>query len=358
MEFMNMNDYIDIIKSIRELANNRIPTRDISEILYNHKCYYLLSKKIQSNKYTEKVEVENNLQLVQTIQRYKTCAELFCFLEENNIQYAVIKGAVLSTVAYGTIDARQSSDIDILIESINLDIIKSFMQKNDFIQGRIMGNNIIPLSREEIMFQTLMSHQTAPYIKKTSNIFCPFVNIDINTDIVWGESQLHPNISNILSQTTDIEICNQNLKKLNTELEFISLCLHHYKDLNSIYLLTVRGIQLYLFCDIYFYLKNNFIDKQLLKKFSQALKVDKYIYYCLYYTNLIFDDDVINDYVNFFTYSEDDEIMDSFGLDSAERKSWQIGFYERLFHKNIGNYIYNFLTPKDIEKININIKYM
>lgn len=49
-----------------------------------------------------------------------------------------------------------------------------------------MANNIIPLSREEIMFQTLMSHQTAPYIKKTSNIFCPFVNIDINTDIVMG----------------------------------------------------------------------------------------------------------------------------------------------------------------------------
>lgn len=61
------------------------------------------------------------------------------------------------------------------------------MQKNNFIQGRIVGNNIFPLSREEIMFQTLMTHQTAPYIKKTSNVFCPFVNVDINTDIVWGK---------------------------------------------------------------------------------------------------------------------------------------------------------------------------
>jgi hypothetical protein len=353
-----MNDYTEIIKSVQALTNDCLPPLDISEILYNHKCYYLLSKKIQSNKYTEKAQMANNIQLIQTVQRYKTCAAFFCFLNENNIKYAVIKGAVLSNAAYGTICVRQSCDIDILIESKNLDIIKSFMQKNNFIQGRIVGNNIFPLSREEIMFQTLMTHQTAPYIKKTSNVFCPFVNVDINTDIVWGESQLHPNISNVLSQTTDVKICDQRLKKLNAELEFISLCLHHYKDMNSIYLLTVGGIRLCLFCDIYFYLKNNFIDKQLLKEFSKLLKVDKYIHYCLYYTNLVFNDEIINDYINLFAYAEDAEIINSFGLDNDERKSWQIGFYERLFHENIGNYIYKFLTPKDIEKINMNIKYM
>lgn len=201
-----MNDYTEIIKSVQALTNDCLPPLDISEILYNHKCYYLLSKKIQSNKYTEKAQMANNIQLIQTVQRYKTCAAFFCFLNENNIKYAVIKGAVLSNAAYGTICVRQSCDIDILIESKNLDIIKSFMQKNNFIQGRIVGNNIFPLSREEIMFQTLMTHQTAPYIKKTSNVFCPFVNVDINTDIVWGESQLHPNISNVLSQTTDVKI--------------------------------------------------------------------------------------------------------------------------------------------------------
>lgn len=181
-----MNDYTEIIKSVQALTNDCLPPLDISEILYNHKCYYLLSKKIQSNKYTEKAQMANNIQLIQTVQRYKTCAAFFCFLNENNIKYAVIKGAVLSNAAYGTICVRQSCDIDILIESKNLDIIKSFMQKNNFIQGRIVGNNIFPLSREEIMFQTLMTHQTAPYIKKTSNVFCPFVNVDINTDIVWG----------------------------------------------------------------------------------------------------------------------------------------------------------------------------
>lgn len=232
------------------------------------------------------------------------------------------------------------------------------MEKNDFIQGRIINNNIVPLSRTEVIFQTLMSHQTAPYIKNTSNIICPFVNIDINTNIMWGESRFQSDTAYILSQTNYIEICNQKIKKLNAESEFISLCLHHYKDLNSIYLLTVRGIKLYLFCDIYYYLKNNFLNKQLLKSLVQLLNVDKYIYYCLYYVNLIFNDELISDYLDLFAYAEDETVLNSFGLDDSERKSWQIGFYERLFHENIGNYIYKFLTSQDIEKIKINRNYM
>ena len=115
---------------------------------------------------------------------------------------------------------------------------------------------------------------------------------------------------------------------------------------------------MYLFFDIYIYLKNNFINKLILLNMARSLKVDKYIYYCLYYTNLIFNDEIVDEYVNIFAYANDLEIMNSYGLNDLERKTWKIGFYERLFHENLGSYIYKFLTPKDIEKININIKYM
>ena len=50
MELKYMNKYIE---AVRDLANEKQPSFDISEILYNHGCIYLLSKIKGKNKYTD-----------------------------------------------------------------------------------------------------------------------------------------------------------------------------------------------------------------------------------------------------------------------------------------------------------------
>ena len=249
MELKYMNKYIE---AVRDLANEKQPSFDISEILYNHGCIYLLSKIKGKNKYTDRLKAENLLNKICINERYKTCSAVFREFKENNISYAVIKGAVLSAAAYKNPFCRQSGDIDILINRRDIDKIKEIMLRNGFVQGKITENGVEPFSRKEILFQTAMSHQTAPFVKKTNNKICPYINVDLNFDIMWGESETKADMEFVLQNTMETAILGVTFNKLSPEMEFISLCLHHYKDLNSIYLLYERGLTLSHFYDIYF----------------------------------------------------------------------------------------------------------
>ena len=47
-----------------------------------------------------------------------------------------------------------------------------------------------------------------------------------------------------LSATEPAEICGAPLRKLSCEMELIALCLHHYTDANSLFLLMQNGLRL------------------------------------------------------------------------------------------------------------------
>lgn len=112
---------------------------------------------------------------------YQTCAPLFAALKE--IPYAVIKGAVLLKDAYGSPFLRKSGDIDLLTAREHVDKVKQILLDQGFVQGRVTEQGLIPFSRRELLFQTAMSHQTAPFVEQTANPRCPYVNADMGVPI-------------------------------------------------------------------------------------------------------------------------------------------------------------------------------
>lgn len=346
------------IESIRALVNGNQPTFDISEMLYKHGCYYLLSKINSKNELTSKVEVENILNKLCITQRFKTCTELFHRLNKSGIPYAVIKGAVLSSSVYNDPFCRHSGDMDILICRQTIDNVKQILLDLNFIQGKITESGISPFSRQELLFQTALSHQTAPFIKETDNKFCPYVNVDINLDIMWGESGCNTDMQLVLEHTDETNICGITIKRLCPEMEFISLCLHHYKDMNSLYLLYERGLRLSHYCDIYFFIKNRSMNLQLLCKLCDDLNVGEYIYYCLYHTDLIFDDGKLKEYMFFLRSETADALINKFGLADNERQTWQIDFFTRLFDIDLRNHLKDTLEHKALTKIRFNQTFM
>ena len=252
-----MNEYI---KSIRALVNGEKSDLDISKLLYKHNCFYLLSKYCESDTVTNFRSYERVLNKISIDQRLKTCQGLFKSFAENNIPYAVVKGAVLSQAAYNDPYVRRSGDIDILIRRSDADLAKKLMYEYGFIQGRVTDSGVTPFSRKELLFQCAMSHQMAPFIKESLNKLCPYVNVDINLDLMWGESDVKADINFVLGYTQTTSIGGIEFTKLTPEMEFIALCLHHYKDMNSLYLLYTKGLTLGLFCDIYHYSKTTFLS--------------------------------------------------------------------------------------------------
>ena len=349
-----MNQYEDIIDSVRSLAKGEKPEIDISSLLYEHKCFYLLSKTDKSYEY----KAEMTMNQICISERYKVCRGIFEDFEANEIPYAVIKGAVLSKSAYGDINMRKSGDIDLLVSRKNIDVVKKIMLDNGFAQGRVTDNGIELFSRRELLFQSVASHQIAPFIKKVSNPLCPYVNVDINMNIFWGESEQKADMDFWLSYTENEEICGSRIRKLKAEMEFISLCLHHYKDMNSIYLLSQGSLKLFLFCDVYFYLLNNKLDQTRLQALCEKLAVNEYVYYCVFYANEIFRDSLLIQFLTAFYSEKAQKMLNIFGLTTDEIKIWNIGFLERLFMDSSNDIFNSLLTDKDLKKINFNVNFM
>lgn len=332
-----------IIEEVRKCNKGEGPSADISDILKKHRCYGLLQENVSL---AEKV-----LNHIAVKERYQACKPFF---ENADFPYAVIKGAVLSKAAYNDALLRISGDIDILIDRRDADKAKRLLTESGFRQGRVTGNGFQPFSRKEILYQSAMSHQTAPYIKETSNKLCPYVNVDINMDILWGESKKHTDMYAFLCNREKCTLFDTQFFKLTPEAEFISLCLHHYKDMNSIYLLSKGSLRLGIFCDIYFYIKNTKPSPKLITLLSRKFDVSQYIYVCLKQSYIIFADEILIPYLEALDSHKDETLTEKFGLCDEERKTWDVPLFERLFHPNLPQYMRKFLTKADLEKIRIN----
>ena len=244
---------------------------------------------------------------------------------------------------------RNSGDIDILIRRKDADRVKQLLTANGFIQGRVTEQGIIPFNRRELLFQASLSHQSAPYVKKTNNKLCPYINVDINMDILWGEGEERANMDLVLSNTESSKLFNIPFQKLTPEMEFISLCLHHYKDMNSLYLISSGSFKLGLFCEIYDYLKKVKPSETIIADLCKQLMVGRYLYVCIHHTQQIFDDSLLSPYLKVLEDDKDITLLNTVGLNEKERKMWGITLFNRLFHPDLAKYLQGILNDEEKE---------
>lgn len=343
----------NIVKNIQSIVRtgNYIDT-EIFSVLNAHGCNYILQKIFPSHE----IKLKHFINEVTITERYRHIFPVISSLD--SIKYAIIKGAVLSDRIYKSPFVRESGDVDILVERNNTCYIKQSLTSNGFVQGRVENGKIIPFSRDEIVFHLTQSHQTAPFVKPTSNSLCPFISVDINTSVFWGEYEGNHKTDRVLNETEDYELFGKKVKILSPEMEFISMCLHHYKDMNSIYLLSLGNISLEHFFDIFFYLKNVKMSMSKLIRLTDIFSAKPYIYYCLWHTNHILDEPMITKLLPIFKTTLGVNLISSFGLSSNERYPWEIDFFDRLFSDEFKKEFNKTLNIQQQDKIQINSRFI
>ena len=110
--------------------------------------------------------------------------------------------------------------------------------------------------------------------------------------------------------------------------------------------------------DIYYFLTNSNIDADELHRLSKSYNVSQYIYYCIYYTNILFPNDLFNKYLSVLKSDEGIELLNCFGLSKEEKHIWKMSFLERVTDNNFRYHFVKELTRDDLKKIEINSKYM
>ncbi len=339
----------EILTIFRKIYQGNSTNTYYDKILLQHGCLFLLLKQGKAQKTYFINKTINNI-------RYTSCSGVLQKLI--SVPYAVIKGAVLAKHAYGDENMRLSNDIDLLISRTSYDEVKEVLISEGFTQGVVRSGEIIPYSREEIIYHMTQTHQAATFVKQTGNKLSPYVFVDVNFDIFWGDSCTHTDIGEILQKTHQETICGQLINVFNPLEEFIAMCLHHYKHMNSIYLLMEDGMQLYLLCDIFEYLQKNKLDPEQLRKCSEKWGALPFVYYCVYYANELLGNALLDQYVSALISPDGEVIIDCIGLNGSERRKVKSSFWDRMLSNNLTKLLANDLREDDYRKVDVNHKYL
>ena len=266
-----------------------------------------------------------------------------CVEQHFYCSYVIIKGEVLSVQAYGKPGRRHLGDVDVLVQKENIGKLTALLIENGF------ETNV--LTREQEIITKAFSHQVTPYRKLVSGIA---VNIDINYDFFWGEwDKARPSIGDILSRRQYLTLYDQFVPVLTIEDAFIQLCLHHYKDMNSLFHLAyVNPITSEKFQDIYYFWLNNrnCLSVEYISNWSKKYQIGLYIDYILSQTAYIMKDKSIAEWGKKF-YQGYNYLLNYYGLDSKRRKKWDIPLDVRINNPTLPEYIRKSLSPEELEKL-------
>ena len=352
----------DIVKILGQIENGqRIILSEeekeyLGDIFRKQGCCHLLSK-VGINNEKEK---EKNIKTTKT--SYQIAKNVFEELEKNKIAYAVMKGAPLSKMAYGNMGYRKSRDIDLLCSDKDVRKVENIMFSLGYKQGKIDSNKFCPLDRKSILFYGFNTHQTAPIILETGRDDVPFVEFDLNKSIIWSESNNKIDVEEYLNHTIDLEVFSGiKVRTLSPLYSFIAMCLHHYKDMNSIYLLyRKKRISLRRFYDILYYLKENPDECSPEQLFIVANKYNvlKYCYYCIYYCYELFHCEFLVPYLQILFSPEAERLTRVYGLNELKQHEWNVELSDRIFNHNLDQMISSEVTEEEMKTVKANMEYM
>ena len=134
------------------------------------------------------------------------------------------------------------------------------------------------------------------------------------------------------------------------------LSMHHYKDLNSIFLLWIRGFDVDKLYEIARYLEKVPLNIDYLISLCHRYGAGDYVCYCVHYANLIYPSDSLKTIEELLKSERSCVLFDCFGLCDEERKKWNVPFIDRT--ENARGVLMKLLTEEDFKKINHNIKMM
>ena len=280
--------------------------------------------------------------------------------EKKGINYAVLKGAYLSQIAYKTMDARFTNDIDILIPVEKTKQVKSICESRGWESGKVNRDEwkIIKYGRKEEIAFKLNTHQLATmanifYDEDLGYFDCV---LDFNVKLTWGGySKKEISLKEPLDKVQKItDSFGSSYNVLDKEWFLIQLCLHLFKEENDLFFIyNNEGLFLRGFLDIYYYIKSIGERLSLGKIFKIAKDNDiyDYLYYVFWYLDQLFEENIVikKILIELSSKANNKIIVEGFGIDKEYRK-WEVSVLDRFFLENIIEE-YKLFTTDEINSI-------
>jgi hypothetical protein len=302
------------------------------ELAYQHEVGLLIGDKMQLER---SQRLANQIFKQKNLKRYH---ENFIHFDpvavefgKSQVEYIITKGIYASQTAYIDEGYRRSDDLDVIINREDYTKVKEILHTYGYIQGVYDSTTktLKEFSRQQELFYLSYTQQSAPFLKETGNDLVPVVNLDLNFQIYWNESDVW-DISKLLSNSQEFIYKGFKVKTFQDEYMLLHMCLHAYFDMNSIYILYKSyAYRLKYFADIYGFITRSSISWEKFRLICIEYNVEKYIMYIFHFTARVFQDESL------LTISglemPNNDFLNRFGLDNEGSFTWTESFMERLF---------------------------
>lgn len=221
-------------------------------------------------------------------------------LKQSGAKHVFLKGSVLANAKFDTkriyMDGeRVSNDIDILVGPTEITAVSDVLRDLNFIQGIYDRNKreIFEFSRMEIIKRRMTRGEVAPFVKITDNAEFPFVEIDINFSL-GNTPEDGQELLRAIIQTASYRKGEADIYSPNNEMFFAHLIMHQYKE-SCLYFMVQRSkeLDLYKLADMYYLLKNNVIDLNMLDGIIKRYEIENQAGAVLEQVGEVFNDDRI-----------------------------------------------------------------
>lgn len=179
----------ELVQRIDELIDQNLNWMTITGLLFTHRIAGLFFHQLNNmGRSVPFKETSINLRLHSSAckefnKEYTALVhQLTDSLEQNMIEYAVIKGPVLIHQIYQNPAIRISSDIDLLISPKQLSAATKVLTSLGFTQGSYdpARNLILPARRKETITWKTYTHQLLPFRKITNGELLDRAKVDVN----------------------------------------------------------------------------------------------------------------------------------------------------------------------------------
>lgn len=279
--------------------------------------------------------------------------------EKNGIRHVFLKGAVLNTIIYSPGD-RISNDTDVMVHVEDLDKAVRLLSEDGYIQGKVVGGEVIPATKKELLFARLNTYEIVPLNKTVDERYLPFHAVDINFRL--GNDASQEESTALLENTIILKENGYCIRTLPMEEFLIFLCIHHYREAIMVYKIVYgNDLVLYKFMDIHFLLssRGGEIDWEKFREKVVKMNRQKDVYYTLYYAEQLYPGTISEEQLNLFKPNDITFLDEYRGKDNSDEVfKWNLNFEHRVFSydrqieaaKNIGDENARFKSIQSIIK--------
>lgn len=262
--------------------------------------------------------------------------EILKGFEENNLVVPVLKGNLLASIVYPTIEARVFNDLDMLMQLEDVSQVVKVLESLGYIQGNYDEENdvIVEVSRKQKVLHQMATHEIHQFLKLSDNKFAKLIEVDVNHDILWkGNCPYKVPTQELIKRAIPVEINNTKGYMLDYIDNIIQLSCHLFKEAClMIWIHSLQDMKMYKFVDLYMYIKkfNEKIDWNLLVSRVKEYKLEKVLYYNFHYIELMFGK-IVPEFVKNSFKPDNLDYLDQYAIENEEPCTWEFDFFTRLF---------------------------